>query len=160
MLFLGYSLMLVPYAYLYHSTTLWQYDHVPEGGVIDLPESDAYEVTKTNKHFFFYFLDDQMKEQVIDTILQIEPLMSKQLNKHQVSYEVLPYIGSNLSLFSDQARLKGLSSKAFFSTLVHILNEIDPLDWRKDGLTPNYLGDLDAYGFLILGIQKKSQSVK
>lgn len=146
--------IIVPYAYLYHSTTAWKYDHVAIGDNIALPDSQAYHITKSNKEFFFYHLDEQMQAGVIDVMLQLAPLIDQGLAKYSISFDLLPYWGSNLSAFAEHPRLKGFSSQMFFSIIAQIIDEFDPFDWQKQGGTSNAWSDLNAYGFLLLDIQK------
>lgn len=96
-----------------------------------------------------------------DVILQLVSLIDHRLGKHSISFDLLPYWGSNLSAFTEHPRLKRFSSQMFFSTVARIIDEFGPFHWQKqDGPSnawpsfteytknPDHLNDREIFKFL------------
>ena len=167
--FADLGFLILPCGFNWHGTTSWLFDR-EDGEVEESLGDERFTIRHTNMNYFFYRIDHEMLKQALGTMRLTERLIRTKARREGIELGVgtagrdgmeedLP-APPNASRFEGEAYLEGFSLVGYLRMLAGITNEIDPMRWAEQGVTPNYLGDFDTYGFCFLDIEATKASAR
>lgn len=142
--------MIMPYAYQQPSNTSLNCEGKKIGEKLVYPESEGFNIVKSDAGYFFYHLDEVMLHKALDTMRYADFLIRRKLKKSRIPMKIQPQKSKNVSRFAKHPLLNGFDPKEFFAIITQITNEMDPLNHQKKA---SYFGDYDTYGFFMLDIE-------
>lgn len=154
---LGFLVM--PCGFNWHSTTQWLFKDTAEESYLS---NDDFKIRLSGIHCFFYNLDDQVLQQYLPLMRFTEHLVRQRLTSRGIELNVPDHYPdvflTTIRPYDNKPYLNGFSLDQHLFLWSVITNEIDPMDWVKERVTPEYLSDFDAYGLCYLSIEKRVQA--
>lgn len=153
---LGFLIM--PCGFNWHSTTSWLFEGEPATETM-LSDGD-FKITYTGIDCFFYHLSATLLKQHLALFRLTDTIIRQKLSHENIGLEIPAHYHDhpllNIRKYEGKKYLQGFSLKAFIYLISTITDQIDPMDWQKEGVHPNYLTDFDTYGCCFLSITKEA----
>jgi hypothetical protein len=148
--------LILPCGFNWHSTTSWLFD-VGGENEIALPDEN-FKITYTGVHCFFYHLNTALLKQHLALFRLTDKVIRHRLAHEKIVLDIPAHYRTQLLLnvrqYEGKKVLQGFSLREYLYMLSAIADQIDPMDWQKDGHSFDYLGDFDTYGFCFLSISE------